>query len=311
MWMSAMLSICIPTHNRSEFLRWTLDKLLNDFPQSEIIISDNNSSDATRFMWHESAKYIRQTKNIGAFPNMRAALLEATGEYAVFCADDDYLIPGEVKAGIEFLDAHPGVVAYFAPCQLYDEMAGGVDPYGNAFYVGTDETFFDASKLWNFVIHNHVWPEHAIYRRTALEKILQPRTNAYWCFVDLANAAAAGAVHFASKPYYRNITNHPVGARVKLGDQQCLTDFDVYRAGLETLAFDLFRDRLNMQLKVTINRMINHFINLRLGVAHRIFTMQGRAEEANTIVKRLMICVMDNDAPPGQIRMSLPKSVAA
>jgi glycosyltransferase involved in cell wall biosynthesis len=307
--MKLKLSICIPTFNRYQFLKWTVSKLK---PLGhEIIVSDNASDDDTRCIQLQGVKYIKQPYNMGAFPNMREALIRADGDYAVFCADDDYLIESELQKGIEFLDTHPGVVAYFSPCQLYDELAGGIDPYGNAFYVGTDETFFDPSKLWNFIIHNHVWPEHAIYRRSALEKIVQPRTNAYWCFVDLANAMAAGGVHFASRPYYRNITNHPVGSRVKLGDQQCLTDFDVYRAGLETLAFDLFRNRLDQPLRITINRMINHFINLRLGVAHRIFSMQGRAEEANTIVKRLMICVMDNDAPPGQIRMSLPKSVAA
>jgi glycosyltransferase involved in cell wall biosynthesis len=285
-----MLSICIPTFNRSEFLRWTLDKLLRDFPDAQIIISDNNSTDATRFMWHEVAKYIRQPKNIGAFPNMRAALLEATGEYAVFCADDDYLVPEQVKAGVEFLDANPDVVAYFAPCQLYDEVAGAIDPYGNAFYVASDETFSDPGKLWNFLIHNHVWPEHAIYRTSRLKEIMQPRVYAYWCFIDLANAFSLGPVHFASKPYYRNITNHPVGHRSKLGDEQCLTDFDEYRAGLENLAYDLFKAHLSDELKMKLRSMINHFINMRLGVAHRLHSVNGRQEEALSIEKRLRIC---------------------
>jgi len=283
-----MLSICIPTFNRSEFLRFTLDKLKEGFPDAELILSDNASTDATRFYRHEVDIYVRQAENIGAFPNMREALLSATGEYAVFCADDDYLIPGEVQAGIAFLDAHPAVAAYFAPCELWDEVNGG--PEWNAFYVANDETFTDPGKLWNFLIHNHVWPEHAIYRTSALKEIIQPRIRAYWCFIDLAHAMAKGAVHFASKPYYRNITNHPIGWRTKLGDRQCLTDFDEYRAGLENLACDLFKNHLTDELKQKLRVMINHFINKRLGVAHRLLTLQGEQAEAISIEKRLRIC---------------------
>lgn len=279
------LSICIPTYNRSEFLAWTLDKIEG---LGEIIISDNASTDSTRFMRNQVDKYVRQTSNIGAFPNMRAALLEATSEYAVFCADDDYLLAEPLEAAIGFMDANPKVVAYFAPCQLWDEVNGS--PEWNAFYVANDETFTDAGKLWNFLIHNHVWPEHAVYRVSALKEILKPRIKAYWCFLDLANAFKLGPVHFASKPYYRNLTNHPIGWRSKLGDEQCLTDFDEYRAGLENLAYDLFANHLTPELKAKINVMINHFINMRLGVAHKLLSMQGKQDEANSIEKRLRIC---------------------
>jgi glycosyltransferase involved in cell wall biosynthesis len=283
--MRLKLSICIPTHNRYQFLKWTVAKLKG---MGDIIISDNDSTDDTRCAKAWGVEYIKQPKNIGAFPNMREALLAAKGEYAGFCADDDYLIAEMVNRGTEFLDAHPEVVAYFAPCQLWDEVAQKAE--WNAFYVADDKTYTDAGELWNFIIHNHVWPEHAIYRTSALPQIMQPRVQAYWCFVDLANALKAGAVHFASTPYYRNITNHPIGHRTKLGDQQCLTDFDEYRAGLENLAYDLFKDHLGPELKVKLNQMINHFIHMRLGVAHKLYSLQGRQDEALSLEKRLRIC---------------------
>jgi glycosyltransferase involved in cell wall biosynthesis len=286
--MSVKLSVCIPTYNRYQFLKWTVRRLKDIQGDIEIIVSDNDSTDDTKCIQLQGVKYFKQPYNMGAFPNMREALLRAQGEYAVFCADDDYLIADEVDRGVKFLDTHPEVVAYFAPCQLWDEVNQKAE--WNAFYVANDETFTDPGKLWNFLIHNHVWPEHAIYRTSHIARIVRPRIKAYWAFVDLANAIAAGPVHFASKPYYRNITNHPVGFRSKLGDQQCLTDFDEYRAGLENLAYDLFKNHLGPELKVKINQMINHFINMRLGVAHKLLSMQGREDEALSIEKRLRIC---------------------
>src|SRR5271165_6446604 len=230
----ANLSICIPTYNRFPFLKWTIDRTAQDFPDAEIIVSDNCSTDDTRtIQLDKRVKYVCQTENIGAFANFRSALLAGNRRYTCYLGDDDYLLPEQVAKGIDFLESNRGVICFYAPCQLYDEQNGQVN--WNAFYLSPDETFHDPAKLWNFVIHNHVWHEHAIWRREGLEDILKPRLYAYWAFVDLAHAFAAGPVHFAHEPYYRNITHHPVGHRVKLGDQQCLTDFDHYRAGLENL----------------------------------------------------------------------------
>jgi glycosyltransferase involved in cell wall biosynthesis len=282
------LSICIPTYNRAPFLEWTVAKTVQDFPTAKLIISDNASTDGTvKQQW--PGRYIRQAQNIGAFPNMRAALLAANTKYCMFLGDDDYLLPDEVRKGIDFLESHPEVLIYYAPCQLYDEV--NQKPAWDAFYVAEDETFTTSDALWNFVMHKHVWPEHAIYRRKGLDQILTPRSGAYWCFVDLANAALRGPVHFAKTPYYRNITQHPVGGRQKLGDQQCLTDFDAYRWGLEVLACDIFRVALasgeTPELKVDINNMIRQFLWSRYEVASRIHTGNGRTAEAELLRKRM------------------------
>jgi hypothetical protein len=114
--------------------------------------------------------------------------------------------------------------------------------------------------------------------------------RAYWAFIDLAHAFAKGPVHFAREPYYRNITNHPIGHRTKLGDRQCLTDFDEYRSGLEILAYELFKNHLNVDLKGKLNQMINAFIAARIDVAKRLLVAQGQHAEAETYEKRLAIC---------------------
>lgn len=284
--MFNQLSICIPTFERDLFLQWTVDKTTADFPEAKLIISDNGKSNI-----NFKGRYIRQPGNIGMFPNMRAALLAAHTKYCMFLGDDDYLLPDEVQKGIDFLESHPEVLVYYAPCQLFDEVNQKAN--WEAFYPAADETFTQADKLWNFVMHKHVWPEHAIYRRAGLADILTPRSGAYWCFTDLANAALRGPVHFAKTPFYRNITQHPVGGRVKAGDQQCLTDFDSYRWGLEILACELFRVALASgevpTLKADLNSMIRQFIWSRYEVASRIYAANGRQIEADLLQKRMYL----------------------
>jgi glycosyltransferase involved in cell wall biosynthesis len=289
----SLLTICIPTYKRPQFLAWTLERTHKDFPSAALVISDNdNDIEVAALARHFGAEYIGRHKNIGPFPNLREVLLAADTKYCCYLGDDDYLLPDEVQKGIDFLEANPDVVAYYAPCQLWDEISQ--ESVFEAFYVSEEKTFGPdqrgRTELWNFLHMRHVWPEHAIYRRDVLDAILANRGPAYWCFTDLANAIKAGPVHFAAKPYYRNITRHPVGHRMKLGDQQCLTEFDSYRAGLEVLAFDLFEGiELDPKVFGNINLMIRQFIWVRIEVAARILLSQGRHAEAVQYQKRLAV----------------------
>lgn len=289
----SLLTICIPTYKRPQFLAWTLDRTHRDFPNAAVVVSDNdNDAMVAAMARYCGAEYLAQTTNIGAFPNLREVLLAADTKYCCYLGDDDYLLPDEVQKGIDFLEAHPSVVAYYAPCQLWDEV--NQQSIFEAFYVSEKKTFASdqhgKTELWNFLHARHVWPEHAIYRRDALDKILVNRGPAYWCFTDLANAINTGSVHFHDRPYYRNITAHPIGSRVKLGDQQCLIEFDSYRAGLEVLAYDLFEGvPLDPEIFGKINLMIRQFIWVRIEVAARILLSQGRHAEATQYQKRLAV----------------------
>jgi glycosyltransferase involved in cell wall biosynthesis len=283
----AKLSICIPTHNRAPFLAWGLKRLRADFPDAEIIVSDNASTDNTSDLkFSADIRYHRQTENIGAFPNFLAALQLATGQYAIYCGDDDYLLPDRVSRGTAYLDAHPEVAAYCAPCELYLEEEG--KPYCNAFKVPEPQTFTadEGKELFNFIIREHVWPEHMIYRAPVP---LSPRTSAYWAFADLPSILATGAIHFAPEPFYRNLLGHPMGHRDKLGDSQFLTHFDEYRAGLQVLAYDLFGERLSYAGRRHVTEMIEWFICVRLDLARIHRERQGDTAEAEILAKRIAI----------------------
>ncbi|HXI42779.1 MAG TPA: hypothetical protein VNH83_22545, partial [Bryobacteraceae bacterium] len=140
--------------------------------------------------------------------------------------------------------------------------------------------------IFNFLIEHHVWPEHIIYRTPVP---LKPRTRAYWAFADIPDILAAGAMHFSPTPFYRNLLVHPVGMRTQLGNEQCLTHFDEYRAGLEVLAQGLFGDGLPYAVRHQIQDMIQSFICQRLDVARRLHLQAGNEMEAAMIVKRLSI----------------------
>lgn len=102
-----VLSICIPTWNRSNFLRVSLDTLfkqLNDIEKDEveIFISDNCSSDDTSKVIEEFIEkgmpitVNRNEENIGAARNFIKCMQWASGKYIILLGDDDFLLPGSL-----------------------------------------------------------------------------------------------------------------------------------------------------------------------------------------------------------------------
>ena len=86
-----LLSICIPTYNRNDFLRKTLESITSqdafiNTEEIEVIISDNLSSDNTQILGLEfekkfprKIKYFRNEKNFGAEMNLELVLSRGSG----------------------------------------------------------------------------------------------------------------------------------------------------------------------------------------------------------------------------------------
>jgi glycosyltransferase involved in cell wall biosynthesis len=92
-----LVTIGIPTYNRaSSTLSSTIKSACHqNYPNFEIIVSDNFSSDNTEEMVRsindERIKYIRQKINIGPNNNYNACLNAAKGDYFLLLHDDDLI----------------------------------------------------------------------------------------------------------------------------------------------------------------------------------------------------------------------------
>jgi len=105
--MRPLISITIPTFNRSTLLRKNLQRLVTEcqgIDQSliEIIVSDNDSSDNTAEVVHEAIamglpiRYVRNEQNIGSDANFAQCFNLATGKYAMIMGDDDHFTNGAI-----------------------------------------------------------------------------------------------------------------------------------------------------------------------------------------------------------------------
>ena len=111
------ITVIIPTFNRSDALRQTLDALsANDYPTDRweaIVIDDASTEDMSGVVQRIErggfqGRYIRQTKNAGPAAARNLGASEAGGEYLIFIDNDIIAQPDFIRAHIETLQANPG-----------------------------------------------------------------------------------------------------------------------------------------------------------------------------------------------------------
>lgn len=124
-----LVSVGIPTYNRPEGLRRTLECITEQtYKNLEIIVSDNCSPDCKteaivrEFMEKDSRiQYFRQDTNKGIVFNFQFVLDAATGKYFMWVADDDTWELSSVSYLVEALENNPDVVLSFCRFELtYD-----------------------------------------------------------------------------------------------------------------------------------------------------------------------------------------------
>jgi abequosyltransferase len=110
-----LLTIAIPTFNRSHHLSRLLDSLvpqLKNEPYVELLISDNASDDATAALLEQhrrqglSFRAILNETNIGADGNFVQCFTEASGKYVWIIGDDDILAPKGLRPIVELLSGN-------------------------------------------------------------------------------------------------------------------------------------------------------------------------------------------------------------
>ena len=111
------LTIAIPTYNRCDLLRQTIESVLNQrIDGIEVIVSDNASTDSTKAMMEKfcqesDIRYFCNSENLGMDRNFLNCLQKARGEYIHLLSDDDILLPGAVEKIMSLIEQEkPGYI---------------------------------------------------------------------------------------------------------------------------------------------------------------------------------------------------------
>lgn len=112
-----LLSICIPTYNRSRYLAVSLNNIIKHantfYGEIEIIISDNASTDDTATVVSDAQNsfgalfYYRNDSNLWYDRNLDAVIKKATGTYCWFLSDDELVLDWTIQYILNLLKTYP------------------------------------------------------------------------------------------------------------------------------------------------------------------------------------------------------------
>jgi hypothetical protein len=119
--MPPVLSICIPTRNRAETLRLTLENVLSETrplgDRVEVVVADNASGDGTAEVLQAFAPWIRyqvRPVNLGYFGNVVGLATElARGRFVWALGDDDLILRGGLGRILAQLEDHPDTDLFY------------------------------------------------------------------------------------------------------------------------------------------------------------------------------------------------------
>ena len=125
-----LVSIGLPVRNGAHCVAHAIADLLGqDYPELELLISDNASTDGTpevcgRFAADPRVQFIQQGRNIGALANFGAVLSRARGDFFMWAACDDRWHPSYVSKLVQRLQDTPdAVVAMSAIERVWEATA--------------------------------------------------------------------------------------------------------------------------------------------------------------------------------------------
>jgi glycosyltransferase involved in cell wall biosynthesis len=127
-----LISIVVPTYNRSKYLQRCLDSILSqDGKYYEVIVSDNASPDNTQelmenYLNDSRIHYYRNTTNLGVRENVYKATGYAQGQYIFWLTDDDYLLPNALSKVVEIINSNSEIGYIYSPFSTLDDRDGKI-----------------------------------------------------------------------------------------------------------------------------------------------------------------------------------------
>jgi glycosyltransferase involved in cell wall biosynthesis len=122
--MAPKVSICIPTYNRKDYLRETIESVFaQTYKDYEVVIVDDGSTDGTAEMLKNIGLPIRYywQKNSGDAAARNKIIKLAQGEFITFIDSDDLLMHDAVDRMMKVMEAEGGEIIVYGPYLRIDQ----------------------------------------------------------------------------------------------------------------------------------------------------------------------------------------------
>ena len=248
--MNALVSIVIPSNNKTELLDEAISSIIGDESWSckfELCISDNSSSDSTYHLMQEKWShrsdiiYRRSLDAPSLDENVNMAVNMCSGEYAWIFGDDDVLYPGFLGYLLEYLaESTPEIVIINSTS--FDQN-GEIEPSRHSI---KNSKIYGPEDSDNFLIDMGAYityvPSIIIKKKLWIDFFQVKKYGTFFAHIDAVCRAKIGhTAHFLVKP----------GIKMRLHSQTWTAKhFEIWNIFFPNVIWDL--DDYSKQAKSTV-----------------------------------------------------------
>lgn len=183
-----LVTVCIPTFNRPDGLRRTLEHVCNQtYTNLEIIVRDNCSTNPESYAVLEEFKQrdcriqvLYGERNLGPTPNFELARSLATGKYYLWCADDDYIDANYIESCVRSLEMDSKLTLVSGSFRSLD--AGETLEFRPPKALASKHLWIRVSSYLIWVQQNYIF--YGVYRRSDLGEFpILNQLGGDWSFV--------------------------------------------------------------------------------------------------------------------------------
>jgi len=164
------VTIILTNYNHAKYLTTSLDGIVGQSREAdEIIVIDDGSTDESLKLIesyarnHSNIRVLENGKNRGVQYSISRALGAATGNWIVWAAADDKLLPDFLAKGISAIQENPDIGMVFSQLATFRDDTGeerhytGREPNQDAFYIGDKPTVFTPEGLMERLSQGYLW----------------------------------------------------------------------------------------------------------------------------------------------------------
>ena len=233
--MQPYFSIVVPTLNRGDTLKYTIDTIIDqDYESFELIVSDNCSSDETESIVRAAQKkranirYIKPSRTLSMSQHWEFAIKHVLGKYVAFVGDDDGLMPGGLIVSERLLKENGEPDALGSLNTEYHWPSSPIPFHSNIARIPLGkrvlrlDTGESLQKLVQFEIDYHKLPN--LYRgwisKNTIDK-LSLKTNGIFkscvpdIYMSIACLGVIGSYYFTEQPLFiEGVSGNSNGAKI-------------------------------------------------------------------------------------------------
>jgi glycosyltransferase domain-containing protein len=135
---SPLVTVVIPTHNRPEFLKRTLDSICSQtYRCLQIIVVSNGpnqkNKEAVDSLNDNRIEYYQQPNSGTPASPRNTGISHAKGEYVAFCDDDDIWMPDKVEKQVNVLNTHMDYDVCYTKMIRFDDIKEWTMPHEEGY----------------------------------------------------------------------------------------------------------------------------------------------------------------------------------